>query len=152
MNNVRFHRTGERCGSCALCMWCNTAKVFSGGVHRTTQHCSSRKPPHQCTMISCMKAEYFRLAKEVAAIYALLREGMHEKGVDMGLTSTQAWANTSVGQLVWTICSASITLQQEHPAYHDKMNNVRFHSTGEICGSCALCMWCNTAKVFIGGP
>jgi len=37
-----------------------------------------------------MKAEYFRLAKDVTAIYALLREGMHQKGIDMGLFSTQA--------------------------------------------------------------
>ena len=27
--------------------------------------------PHQFTMIGCMKAEYFRLAKDVTAIYAL---------------------------------------------------------------------------------
>ena len=53
-----------------------------------------------------MKAEYFSLAKDVAAIYDLLREGMHIKGIDMGLISTQAWANISVGHLVWTICSA----------------------------------------------
>ena len=33
-----------------------------------------------------MKAEYFRLAKEVAADYALLRGTMHKKGVDIGLT------------------------------------------------------------------
>jgi len=37
-----------------------------------------------------MKAEYFRLAKDVTAIYALFREGMHKKGIDMGLFSTQA--------------------------------------------------------------
>ena len=59
-------------------------------VHRTTQHCSYPKPPHQCTMINYMKAEYFRLEKDVAAIHALVREGMHEKGVDMDLTSAQA--------------------------------------------------------------
>ena len=57
-------------------------------------------------MISCMKADYFRLAKDVAAIYALLRERVHIKGVDMDLISTQACANLSVGHLVWTICSA----------------------------------------------
>ena len=36
-------------------------------------------------MLGCMKAEYFRLAKDVTAVYALLWEGMHEKGTDMGL-------------------------------------------------------------------
>ena len=36
------------------------------------------------------EAEYFRLAKDVAAIYALLREGMRIKVVDMGMISTQA--------------------------------------------------------------
>ena len=35
-------------------------------------------------------ARAMRLAKDVAAIYALLQEGMHIKGVDRGLTSTQA--------------------------------------------------------------
>ncbi len=59
------------------------------GVHRTTQHCSSPKQPHQFTMLGCMKAEYFKLAKDVTAIYVLLWEGMHEKGTDMGVISTQ---------------------------------------------------------------
>ena len=29
---------------------------------------------------------------------------------------------------------SSKRLQQEHPAHHKKINNVRFHRTGEICG------------------
>ena len=44
------------------------------------------KKLHQSTIPSYMKAEYFRLAKEVAADYALLRGTMHKKGVDIGLT------------------------------------------------------------------
>ena len=51
------------------------------GVHRTTQHCGAPRTLHQRTMISCMIAEYFRLVKDVAAIHALLREGMHMKGI-----------------------------------------------------------------------
>ena len=60
------------------------------GVHRTTQHCSAPRTPNQRTMISRMRAEYFGLAKDVAAIYALSRDGMHIKGIDMGLIFTQA--------------------------------------------------------------
>ena len=51
-------------------------------------------------MISCMKAEYFTLAKEVAAIYALLREGVHTNEVDMDVISTQARTTISVGHLL----------------------------------------------------
>ena len=36
----------------------------------------------------------------VAAIYALLRKGMHIKGADMDLISTQARANLSGGHLI----------------------------------------------------
>ena len=36
-------------------------------------------------MLGCMKAEYFRLAKDVTAIYALFWEGMHEKRTDMAV-------------------------------------------------------------------
>ena len=64
----------------ALLYACDVMQPDSAlGVHRTTQHCSSPKQPHQFTMLGCMKAEYFRLAKDVTAIYALFREGMHEK-------------------------------------------------------------------------
>ena len=41
-------------------------------------------------MIRCMKAEYLRLAKDVAAMYALLREGAHIKRFDLDLITTQA--------------------------------------------------------------
>ena len=91
-------------------------------------------------MISCMKAEYFRLAKEVAAIYALLREGMHIKGVDMGFDLYAGMSKYFCWPPNVNNLFSSERLQQERPAYHDKMNNVRFHRTGEIRGSCALCM------------
>ena len=55
-----------------------------------TQHCSAPRTPHQRSMISCLKAEYFGRALDAAAIHALLREGMHIKEIDMGLTSTRA--------------------------------------------------------------
>ena len=41
-------------------------------------------------MISCVKAKHFGLAQDVAAMYALLLEGMHTKRVDLELISTQA--------------------------------------------------------------
>ena len=40
------------------------------------------------------------LAKDVTAIYALLREGMHIKGVDMDVIYTQARTTISVGHLL----------------------------------------------------
>ena len=42
-------------------------------------------------------------------------------------------------------------LQQPHPTYHDEMHNDTSHRIDEICCSRALCMCCNTAKVFTGG-
>ena len=41
-------------------------------------------------MISCVKAKHFGLAKEVAAMYALLLEGVHIRRVDLDFISTQA--------------------------------------------------------------
>jgi len=48
------------------------------------------KTPHHRSMITCQKAENFKRALDAAAIHALLREEMHVKEIDMGLTSTRA--------------------------------------------------------------
>ena len=63
----------------------------------------SMKTPHQRSMITHRKAENCRRALDTAAIHDLLREEMHVKEIDIGLTSTRAWANVSVGHLIWTI-------------------------------------------------
>ncbi len=117
--------------------------------HKTTQHRSAPKPPHQWAMISRMKAEYFTRANDTAAIYALLPEWMHIKEL-IWVRPLHRYEHffcwpPSVNKLL-----SSERLQQKRPAYHDEMNNVRSHRTDEICGSRALCMWCNTAEVFIG--
>ena len=46
------------------------------------------------------KAEKFKRALDAAAIKLFLRKGMHVKEIDMGLTSTRASANVSVGHLM----------------------------------------------------
>ena len=63
----------------------------------------SMKTPHQRSMITYRKAENCKRALDTAAIIDLLREEMHVKEIDIGLTSTRAWANVSVGHLMWTI-------------------------------------------------
>ena len=63
----------------------------------------SMKTPHQRSMITCRKAENCKRALYTTAIHNLLREEMHVKEIDIGLTSTRAWANVSVGHLIWTI-------------------------------------------------
>ena len=71
-----------------------------------------------------MKAEYFRLAKVVAAIHVVLREGMHIKEL------IWFWCLRRHEQIILlaTQCEQGFPLlQQERPAYHDKMNLVRFH-------------------------
>ena len=94
-----------------------------------------------CCMLHTMMRHHFGFR---------MREGMHEKWIDVNFTSTQAWANMFVSILARPICLKSKRLQQEHPAHHKKINNVRFHRTGEICGSCALCIYVIQPKSSLG--
>ena len=87
--------TGEGCGSYPSCVKGGDAHVIQPkfsmwGSLGPPSNVAAPRPPHQRTMMSCRKAKEFRWVKDLAGIYALSREEMHIKSVDMNLIRTQA--------------------------------------------------------------